>query len=223
VTGQVTIRFAMANSFSVDSADSRMAEFLQILGIGNVREMTGDLRIENVGISIDAQLILDIFPVLQHVNVLTIIGYRSDTPVASSRVFIGFPGFQKLDQVGGFLLARTSLPNLGSFSGLRCVGGMRFEDNILLTSLAGIQDVRVGIDGLRVGGDMTDLEIARQTKLVGPERLAPLQKMAGCAGGPVPGGTLFIDTACPDPIDSWAVLCDVLENSDCGARPPPPA
>jgi hypothetical protein len=221
ITSTIVIRFAMAASFSVDSAESRMSEFLQTLGINNVVEMTRQLTIENMGVNIDAPLVMDFFPNLRRVNVLTIVG-NSITPVPSRRFFVGFPGLENLDQAGGVLVARTTLSDVSSFSGLRCVGGMRLEDNVLLRSLEGIRDAQVGIDELRVGNVQIDLEVARQTELVGAQSLASLRLMAGCDGGRVPGGTLFIDTACPATIDSWSLLCRILQNSDCGARPPPP-
>jgi hypothetical protein len=224
ITMTVVIQFAMGASWytgGTSSAESRMSEFLQIPGIGNIVEMTGQLTIQNVGVNIDAPVIMDFFPKLQRVGVLTIIG-NPIPPVPSRRFFVILPGLQKLDQVGGLLIYRTTLPDVSSLSGLKCVGGMRFEDNVLLTSLEGVQDAQVGIDELRVGGVTIDLELARQPVLVGPGSLAPLKKMAGCDGGRVPGGTLFIDTACPETIDSWPVLCGILQNSDCGASSPPP-
>jgi hypothetical protein len=221
ITSSIAIRFAMGASFSVDSAESRMSEFLKTLGIGDVVEMTKGLTIENVGVNIDAPLVMDFFPNLQRVNVLTIIG-NPITPVLSRRFFVAFPGLKKLDQAGGVLVARTTLAELSSLSGLRCVGGMRLEDNVLLSSLEGIKDMQVGIEELRVGGVRIDLEVARQTELRGTQSLAPLQLMAGCDGGRVPGGTLIIDTTCPATIDSWSLLCRILQNSDCGTPPPPP-
>jgi hypothetical protein len=144
ITTTILIQFAMGASWYIDSSESRMLEFLQILGIGHVVEVTGDLRIENVGVNIDAPMILDFFPKLQRVGILTIIG-NPIPPVPSRRFFVSLPGLQSLDQVGGLFLYRTTLPDVSSLSGLRCIGGMRLEDNVLLTSLEGIQDAQVGI------------------------------------------------------------------------------
>jgi hypothetical protein len=223
ITGQVNIRFAMAQSWIDVSSPSQMGAFLQTLGIGNVTEMTGDLIITNIGVFIDAPTTLDIFPNLRRVSSLEVLGQKAAS--ATTRFFTGFPGFQGLEQVKYLNLERTSLLDLTSFSGLKCVGTIRLSNNTALSSLRGMENARIGIAELKVKPDWGDLTINGPTGLVGAESLVPLLNMAGCEGGTVPSGTLYIEAACPDPINSWTALCVVVQNLDCAVSQvaPPPA
>jgi hypothetical protein len=221
MTGRVTIRFMVADTFTLVSAKSRMEDFLQILGIGNVTEMTGNLTVENIGVNIDAPVSLNFFTKLRRINILTIIGTQN-AAFEGINFIVGFPGLNNLDQLNGVNLIRTSLSDVDFFGNLRCVGIMQFFNNIQLKSLDGIQNTRVGITELRQGLDGSDMLLTGQKALVGPESLIPLSKMAGCGAQPRPAGGLFIDTTCPTIIDSWAALCGILQTQRCDTRPPLP-
>jgi hypothetical protein len=221
ITGQVTIRFTLATTLILQSAKSRMEDFLQTLGLGNVTEMTGDLVIENIAVNIDAPVFLQFFTELQRVRSLSITGTRNP-PVSSISFIAGFPGLMKLQQAQQLSVIKTSLPDVDFLANLRCVGVMTFIDNVVLTSLQGMQDTRVGIPELRNGSEGNDLTLTGQTSLVGVDSLTPLAKVAGCQRGPRPPGSLYIEKTCQDVIDSWAALCGILQTLDCSARPPPP-
>jgi hypothetical protein len=213
ITGQVHIRFAMTNSWNIGSAQSRMEEYLQNLGIGNVTEITSDLTIENVGLKNGVTLALKFFTKLQRVAGLTVLGSTQNIPGDANGYFVGMAGMMNLEQTKALTLNNTSLGSFSDFSGLRCVGGMQLLNNPWLSALDELDNVRLTMEG---PGTSVLLKGNRKLK---PPQLSGLRMMAGCEGRPLAGGNLFIDTACPDPISSWPALCRVVQLLAC--NPPP--
>ncbi len=66
--------FAMIESWNSRTANSRMEEFLQILGVGNVTELTGFLVVQNIGVNSDANLNLKFLGKLQRVDIFYVGG-----------------------------------------------------------------------------------------------------------------------------------------------------
>jgi hypothetical protein len=227
ITSEVNLMFAVLESWNNDTARSRMDEFLQRLGIGNVTEMTDCLRVTNVGVNLDANLTLNVFSKLQRVDAVYITGSTLQSTPDVPRSLVGFPGFRQIEQTKMLVLDTTSLTGLTDFGGLKCVGSVSMITNTRLDSLAGIQNVRVGIEELTLAdyllaGSPNFFELRNNLLIRGVGDLLPLSQMAGCEGGPTPSSTLGIDILCLDSVNSWPTLCGILQNRDCNARPPAP-
>jgi hypothetical protein len=222
ITGQVTILFAVLRSWSVQVASSRMEEFLQKLGVGNVTDITGNLVIKNLGINIIfANVATNFLSNLQRVNVLSILGtsLRDVRPIPQA--FAGFPGFRNVEQTNRLVLNRTSWRTFQDFSSLKCVGSMQ----IIKTEMSNLdlmQNLQVGVKGLGEGDKQSQVEFIGNEYLGMYYDLMSIGDLGGCGGGPVPDSSLFIDTVCPKPIESWAELCRVIQNSGCSTPPPNP-
>ncbi len=214
IGGVVQIRFAMTASYNIDTAQSRMEEYLQRLGLGNATEMVG-LFIYNIGVTVNTGFHINTFKKLQRVQILSLSSQSSKGPsgqVSTYNVFTGVQGLKNLEQVGYMQMQGTSLHDLEDFSGLRCVGVLEMGDNPLLTSLQGLENVQYPTRGLTLGG---------QPLLVGPESIIPLQRMVGCNVGPPANNFVQIYGVCPNDIDSWEALCGILEKLNCSAPPFP--
>jgi hypothetical protein len=61
ITGGVNIIFAVIQSWTSGTANSRMEEFWQRLGLENVTDMSGWLSVQNLGVNTDANLTLHFF------------------------------------------------------------------------------------------------------------------------------------------------------------------
>jgi hypothetical protein len=219
LTGQVTLRFAMSAIWITETAASRIDEFLETLGIGNVTEITSDLVVENVGLPTFARAPEPVFfKNLKRVRRLTVLGARQYISSSEDVVFTGFPGMSNLEQINVLTLNRTSFYLLTDFRSLRCVKSMQLLYNVQLLTFEGIHNASLTMqdadDSVVVKG-----HVALRSR---PESLQPFRAMSGCDGGLMPRGTLYIDTLCPDPIESWEALCGILRTSNCTARAPGP-
>jgi hypothetical protein len=244
IIGSVYIMFSVIESWSTRTANSRMEEFLQRLGVGNVTVLDGRLFVLNQGVDINANLSLSFFTKLQRVDVLNIVGssFPSYVSRTNPQAIVGFPGFKSIEQTKFLAIQGTALSVLDDFAGIQCAGSVYITGNNYLTSIEGIANMRVGIDGLWLtesglrwlpishGYQSPQGYIPNYFYLEwydsyypknNPALLQPLSRMAGCEGGRAPNCSAYFSAGCSSSgfisFEGWPALCRVIKTLDCSS------
>jgi hypothetical protein len=186
----------------------RMGEGLEKLGLNNLTFINGTLYIINLftNVTITTTPFLPKLTAAKGVFVLDYNTLQEGLPY----FFQSLP-LQSLRLASTLVVANTGLPNMTSFSGLRCVDVMAVSNNPALQSLAGLENLNfIDRSNVFVNGSFA---MILNPLLDRPAKFRPLSLAAGCGSKSLPNLINITVSSCPTSITSFPQLCSYIAGS----------